>query len=71
MNTTAGLLPMQRWRVVQHEPIPHLQSESTFSRAFGEFAQTDLAGRAHEALIKEALAGKICTRIAVRWVMCR
>jgi transposase len=36
-----------------------LPSESTFSRAFGEFAQTNLAGRAHEALVKEVLGGKL------------
>lgn len=36
-----------------------LPSESTFSRAFGEFARTNLAGRAHEALLKETLGGKI------------
>lgn len=41
-----------------------LPSESTFSRAFDEFAQSDLAARVHEALIQEhlgdALIGHIC-----------
>ena len=30
-----------------------IPSESTFSRAFAEFAESDLAGRMNEALIKE------------------
>jgi hypothetical protein len=34
-----------------------LPSESTFLRALGEFAQTGLAGRAHEARVKETLGG--------------
>jgi hypothetical protein len=35
-----------------------LPSESTFSRAFEEFARTGVAERAHAALIRWALGGK-------------
>jgi hypothetical protein len=37
----------------------NLPSESTFSRAFEEFARTGVAERAHEALIKEALGDEL------------
>ena len=36
-----------------------IPSESTFSRAFAEFAESDLAGRMHEASIKETLGQSI------------
>ena len=34
-----------------------IPTESTFSRAFAEFARTRLGERVHEALVKEALGG--------------
>lgn len=50
-------------RVCGWERVSQLPSESTFSRAFAEFSQNDLAQRAHEALIKtsykEQLVGHI------------
>jgi hypothetical protein len=41
--------------------IPH---ESTFSRAFAEFAQSQLPARVHEALIKENLGEEIIQHIS-------
>jgi hypothetical protein len=45
----------------RREQVP---SESTFSRAFDEFAQSDLPGRMHAALIERALGGRIIGAIA-------
>jgi hypothetical protein len=45
-------------RVCGFPMVKKLPSESTFFRAFGEFARTGLAGRAHAALIRWALGGK-------------
>ena len=36
-----------------------IPSESTFSRAFAEFAESDIAGQMHEALVKEFVPAKI------------
>lgn len=46
-------------RICGFPMLRKLPSESTFSRAFAEFAQTNLAGRAHETLIKQALGDKL------------
>lgn len=40
-------------RICGWELACHVPSESTFSRAFNEFARTDLAARAHQALIQD------------------
>ena len=39
--------------------IHEIPSESTFSRAFAEFAESDLPGRMHEALVKEFIGDSI------------
>ena len=41
-----------------------IPTESTFSRAFAEFARTRLGERVHEALVKEALGGHIVGHIS-------
>jgi IS5 family transposase len=41
-----------------------IPSESTFSRAFGEFAQGDLGTKVHHALVKEHLSDEIIGHIA-------
>jgi len=43
------------------EPLPH---ESTFSRAFAEFAEMELAQFVHEALIRETQKGRLIGHIA-------
>jgi hypothetical protein len=45
-----------------HKRLP---SESTFSRAFEEFARTGLAERAHAALIKETLGDKLIGHLSL------
>ena len=39
--------------------IHEIPSESTFSRAFAEFAESNLPGRMHEALVKEFIGDSI------------
>jgi len=50
-------------RICGYETVSQIPSESTFSRAFDEFSQRDLAERVHEALIethqKDRLVGHI------------
>lgn len=41
-----------------------IPSEATFSRAFAEFASGDLAGRVHEAIVKQALGDRIIGHVA-------
>ena len=41
-----------------------IPSESTFSRAFAEFAESDLAGKMHEALVKEAFGDSIVGHVS-------
>jgi len=41
--------------------LPH---EANFSRAFAEFAEADLAGRAHESLIKKHLGDSLIGHIS-------
>jgi hypothetical protein len=55
--------PMLR-KICGWSRLRDLPGESTFSRAFGEFAQTDLCQRLHESLIREVfddhVVGHIC-----------
>ena len=44
--------------------IHEIPSESTFSRAFAEFAESDLPGRMHEALVKEFIGAPVPPRSA-------
>lgn len=46
-------------RICGWESRRELPSESTFSRAFAEFADTGLPQRVHEALVKKSLKGEI------------
>jgi hypothetical protein len=51
-------------RILGWERRSQVPSEATFSRAFSEFAQGDLPGKMHAALIKSALGGRIVGVIA-------
>jgi hypothetical protein len=44
--------------------LSEVPSESTFSRAFAEFAQSELPSRAHEALIRQTHADRLVGHIA-------
>ena len=44
--------------------ISQVPSESTFSRAFKEFAETDLPGRMHRALVEDACRDTIVGRVS-------
>ena len=44
--------------------IHEIPSESTFSRAFAEFAESNLPGRMHEALVKEFMGDSIVGHIS-------
>ena len=44
--------------------IHEIPSESTFSRAFAEFAESDLLGRMHEALVKEFIGDSIVGHVS-------
>ena len=44
--------------------IREIPSESTFSRAFAKFTESDLAGQMHEALVKEALGDSIVGHVS-------
>ena len=44
--------------------IHEIPSESTFSRAFAEFAESDLPGRMHEALVKEFMGDSIVGHVS-------
>lgn len=46
-------------RLCGWENLRHIPSESTFSRAFTEFADTQLPQRVHEAVIMNTLGGRI------------
>ena len=46
-------------RICGWETIRQMPSESSFSRAFAEFAESKLADKVHEFLIKQAYKGKI------------
>jgi hypothetical protein len=51
-------------RICGWENIRLLPSESTFSRAFADFAETGLPQRVHEALIKDALSKEVALHVA-------
>ena len=64
MDTTTSLIDRLKTdknlrRICGWENLAHLPSESTFSRAFAEFADTELAQRVHQALIKKTLKDEI------------
>lgn len=51
-------------RISGFESIGAIPSESTFSRAFAEFAASDLGKRVHDALVKDYLAGELIGHIS-------
>jgi hypothetical protein len=51
-------------RILGWERRSQVPSEATFSRAFAEFAQGDLPGKMHAALIERSLGGRIVGAIA-------
>jgi hypothetical protein len=69
MPTTTALLDRlasdkKMRRICGWEKKGEIPSESTFSRAFAEFAKSQLPSRVHEAMIKENLAGEIIQHIS-------
>lgn len=46
-------------RICGWECVAQIPSEATFSRAFADFAETELPQRAHKALIEKMLAGEV------------
>lgn len=69
LSTTAGLierLEVDRAlrRICGFSMWKKLPGESTFSRAFAEFAEAGLAERAHEALVREALGERLVGHIS-------
>jgi hypothetical protein len=69
MPTTTALLDRlasdkKMRRICGWEKKGEIPSESTFSRAFAEFAKSQLPTRVHEAMIKENLAGEIIQHIS-------
>lgn len=46
-------------RICGWECVAQIPSEATFSRAFADFAKTELPQRAHEALIEKMVAGEV------------
>ena len=69
MPTTTALLDRlaadkKMRRICGWEKKGEIPSESTFSRAFAEFAKSQLPTRVHEALIQENLAGEIIQHIS-------
>jgi hypothetical protein len=64
LSTTTGLIERLKIdralrRICGFAPCKKPPSESTFSRAFEEFAQGRLAERVHEVLIKEHLSEEL------------
>jgi len=51
-------------RIIGWERRAQVPSESTFSRAFAEFAQSDLPDRMHAALIERTIGGRVIGVIA-------
>ncbi len=51
-------------RICGFERRNDIPSESTFSRAFGEFAEGELGDKIHEALVKSRLSGQLIGHIA-------
>jgi hypothetical protein len=69
MPTTRMLLDRlesdrQLRRICGWERKGDVPGESTFSRAFADFAERDLVGRVHEALIRKSYAGEIVGHIS-------
>ena len=51
-------------KITGFETIGDIPSESTFSRAFNEFATSGLGTRVHDALVKDYLAGELIGHIS-------
>ena len=51
-------------KITGFEAVGDIPSESTFSRAFGEFAESSLGTRAHDALVHDYLAGELIGHIS-------
>ncbi|MEK7282148.1 MAG: transposase [Chloroflexota bacterium] len=51
-------------RLCGFERLGNIPSESTFSRAFAEFAKTELGQRAHEELVKEMYGSEIVGHVS-------
>lgn len=51
-------------RLCGWERAKEIPSESTFSRAFAEFAETNLPGKVHEALIKDVVKNRLVGHIS-------
>ncbi|MDE0079975.1 MAG: transposase [Gemmatimonadota bacterium] len=51
-------------RLCGWEKAGSVPSEATFSRAFGEFAEGDLPGRLHEALLERTLEGHLAGHVS-------
>ena len=69
MPTTRGLVERLRAeptlrRLCGWEAARRVPSEATFSRAFGEFAASDLPGRLHEALLDRTLEGHLAGHVS-------
>ena len=67
--TTRGLVERLRAeatlrRLCGWERAGAVPSEATFSRAFGEFAESDLPGRLHEALLEWTLEGHLAGHVS-------
>ena len=67
--TTRGLVERLRMeptlrRLCSLEAAGGVPSEATFSRAFGEFAASDLPGRLHEALLDRTLEGHLAGHVS-------
>ena len=66
--TTRGLVERLRTegllrRLCGWEAAGGVPSEATFSRAFAEFAASDLPGRLHEALLDRTLEGHLAGHV--------
>ena len=69
MPTTRVLLDrlefdIQLRRICGWERCSDIPSESTFSRAFAEFADSDLGGRVHKALVDRAYEGQLVGHVS-------
>jgi hypothetical protein len=83
MDSTVGLIERLKTdknmrRICGWESLRQLPSESTFSRAFTEFAEMNLSQKAHDALIAKTVGGEVVlhnsrdsTAIAAREKPCR
>ena len=62
--TTGALVERQLRNLCGWVLISEIPSESTFSRAFAEFAESDLAGQMHKAVIRESLEQSIVGHVS-------